>query len=376
MKKLFSSLKKGASFIVIAALLLTLCSCSGESGSDNSGSEKAKPEETVAYTVKNDKIGMQVSFHLPGTAEDWEQKDRDFQATGLSYGFYPTDKNLDGTNSWYVDVDLTVSTFKYKSILIDGKEPTEDNESVVESDSGKKWVKIDNNSYYTYGTIFDDYIDGYHVAEIRIKPNGSLEDGQKPDMERLAQIEKTVLNSFTYDSDYEGKPDYSDAAYTGSLIVKWPFEIPFEDGVIKAERYINSTEVFVKFEYENPAESDTSYRVELRGNRIYKPASYNNMTYLDRQYFGEDASHKDEPYEEIEISGYKAAMRFGSDSYVDFLIVECAKDGANEYPVLEMYTFIDSDEEDRYNDKNKQKIIAMVTAIINSAEFLELETDA
>lgn len=364
MKRLFSSFKKGAPFVVIAALLLTLCSCGGN--------------ETVEYTIQNDRIGLQATFSLPGSAEDWEESHYEYPRTSQSYSYDPTDGRFDETKSWDINVSLSASPVHYKNVLIDGEEPRNEYESVVESDNGMKWVKVTNDTdyYYSYGTILDEYLDGYYIAEITITRSGLVEDqAETPDTELLAEIEKTLLGSFKYDTDYEGKPDYTDAAYTGSHIVKWPFEIPFEDGVIKAEEYVEDYSLLVKFKYEDSAGTGESYRVELRDDTIHDLAENENVTYLDEYYFDEDAEFKDDPYIETEIADYRAAMLFNREGHKDIMVVECAKDGADVYPVLKFFTYIDSDAEDSHNDKNKQKIIDMMTAIINSAEFLEVETD-
>ena len=80
----------------------------------------------------------------------------------------------------------------------------------------------------------------------------------------------------------------------------------------------------------------------------------------------------------MEIAGYPAAIRFNDESFRDEVVIELVKDKAEKRPILDMMTYIDSDNDtDKADVKNKQKIIDMVTAIINSAQFPETaESDA
>ncbi len=53
MKRHFLTFKKSGAFILATVLVLTLCSCGGEN--------------VTQYKIKNDKIGTEVSFDLPGS---------------------------------------------------------------------------------------------------------------------------------------------------------------------------------------------------------------------------------------------------------------------------------------------------------------------
>lgn len=276
-------------------------------------------------------------------------------------------------------MEVSAGVSWYQKIIVDGEEPVDDRESVVESESGMKWVKTTNDNYHiSYSTCLDEYLNGYRTVDFTILPNGNLEEGQEPDLELYDKIEKTILNSFKYDSNYKGKPDYSDAAYTGSHRLKWPFEIPFEGGVIKAEEYLYGHKASVKFQYEDPANPGVVYRIELARDELYDPEAYNDKAYFDRHFSNNEDPEVEKGFEEMEIAGYPAAMRFNYDNLTDEMVIELAKDKAGKRPVLGMNTFIDSDNDaDKADVKNKQMIIDMVTAIINSAQFPETaESDA
>lgn len=255
----------------------------------------------------------------------------------------------------------------------------DDRESVVESDSGMRWLKtIGDGNYNAYVTCLDKYLNGYHVVRFIILPNGELEEGQEPDLELFDKIEKTILNSFKYDSNYKGKPDFSDAAYTGSHRLKWPFEIPFEGGVIKAEEYLGNDKASVRFQYEDAANPSVVYRIELARDELYDPEAYDDKAYFDSHFSNNEDPEVEKGFEEMEIAGYPAAMRFNDEDFRDEVVIELVKDKAEKRPVLNMMTYIDSDNDtDKADVKNKQKIIDMVTAIINSAQFPETaESDA
>lgn len=332
----------------------------------------SKSDEVTEFTIRNDRIGMEISFNLPGDEMDWEMSDFDGGGTTKSHTIYPLGECIDATNSWTVNGAVTVGSSIYKDVLIDGEEPTDENETVVEAKNGIKWARYQHDdNYITYGTCLGDYLDGYYVAEIYISPNGVLEDGQKGDTELLKKIENTVINSFKYNKDYEGRPDHSDAAYTGSLIVKWPFEIPYENGIIKAESYVDNKRVSVKFEYQDPENQNIMYRAELFNDFIYDPEDNHGVDYMDEAYFGPDPTVNEGDFEEIEIAGYRAAMRFNFENIKDQISVECGSGETDERAVFDMFTFIESDNEaDKADEKNKQKIIDMVSIIIENAEFL------
>lgn len=355
MKRHFLTLKKSGAFILATVLVLTLCSCGGEN--------------VTQYKIKNDKIGTEVSFDLPGSEEDWEVVDDKFGSTSEDFSYYPQGDDLDATNSWCIQVTVTAGADVYKRVTVDGKDPLEENESVVESDSGMKWLKTTNDDYHIYyGTCLDEYLNGYHVAEIKILPNGNLEKGQEPDKELFEKIEKTIINSFKYNNKYKDKPDFSDAAYTGSHLVKWPFDIPFEKGAIKAEEYLHTSEQSVRFRYEDAENPGTVYCVDLVRDAVYKPENNDGKSYLD-EYFSRNGK---EGYEDMEIAGYPSAARFNYENFKDEIIIELADNKAKKYPLFEMSIFIESgDDTIKIDEKSKQKIIDMVTAIVKSAEFLE-----
>ena len=361
MKVRLLNFKKITSLFLAVAILITLVACGGSK------------DVVTEFKVTNDIIGTEVTFNLPGTEDYWEPIDSDFGDNKVNFTFYPASDDLDATNSWTVGVATTVASDMYKNILIDGEEPTDEDDSVVISSKGMKWVKRVYDDYNAiYGTCLDEFLDGYRVAEINIMTNGFLEDGEKPDLALFEKIEKTVLDSFKFDSNYEGKPDYSDAAYTGTHIAKWPFEIPFENGVIKAEEYADNDRMSVIFNYDDPESESISYTVDIVLDLDYDLYDHNNENFLDSIYFGPDASIGDEGFEEGKIAGHRAAIRFNYPNYKDEIVIEIEKDGSEKNAVFAMFTYINSDnDEDRADEKNEQKIIDMVTTIINSAEFLK-----
>lgn len=63
-------------------------------------------------------------------------------------------------------------------------------------------------------------------------------------------------------------------------------------------------------------------------------------------------------------------MRFNYENYKDEIVVDLIKEDDKKYPVLDMFTYVESDnEEDKTSDNSKQKIIDMVTAIVNSVKL-------
>lgn len=168
-----------------------------------------------------------------------------------------------------------------------------------------------------YATLFGEYLDGSYAVEIDIHLNDSLEDGEEPDLDLREKIEKTIINSFAYTEDYEGKPDHSDAAYTGSLRIKWPFEIPFEDGSIKAENYLENYKSSVKFTYDDPNEKDIIYEIFLDEDFIYNPEFYQNVTHMNQKYFGDNEDSRNEYFEEVEIAGFKSAICVNHEDHDD-----------------------------------------------------------
>ncbi|MDO5301999.1 MAG: hypothetical protein Q4E76_05835 [Tissierellia bacterium] len=367
MKKYFSTFKRGISLLVAVAMLCALSACGGGSTA----------RETVEYSVNNDRVGLQTTFSLPGTAEDWDYYSGGELQTSQSHYFDTTGEAFDESSSWDVSVSLSVSPFLYKDLLMDGKEPTQEGQSVIAAEDGTQWVKNANEEdhFYSYGTILDEFVDGYHIFQFTITPSGPMQERTDPDLKLLADIEQTMINTFQYSTDYEGKPDYSNGAYTGSHIVKWPFEIPFEGGTIKAEEFTDNLSLSVKFTYEDPATPDTPYEVILWVDELYNPEDHDNMSFLDYRYFGPEADHKDDPYEKVEIAGYPAAMIFGQEMKKDAFIVECVEEGATEYPTLSFYLDIKGPEEDVHTDAHKEKAMGLMTAIVDAAEFQELDLE-
>ncbi|WP_167627194.1 hypothetical protein [Aedoeadaptatus pacaensis] len=354
--------KKAVPMILAAALLLPLTACGG-----------AEEDPVTEFKIRNDRIGTEISFNLPGNEEDWYVLDHQFGGTSEDFTYNPEGENFDATNSWCVQVEVSAGETSYQKIVVDGKEPVDDSQSVVESESGMKWVKTTNDNYHiSYSTCLDEYLNGYRTVDFTILPNGNLEEGQEPDLELYDKIEKTILNSFKYDSNYKGKPDFSDAAYTGSHRLKWPFEIPFEGGVIKAEEYLGNDKASVKFQYEDPANPGVVYRIELARDELYDPEAYDDKAYFDRHFSNNEDPEVEKGFEEMEIAGYPAAIRFNDEDFRDEVVIELVKDKAEKRLILDMMTYIDSDNDaDKADVKNKQMIIDMVTAIINSAQFPE-----
>ena len=124
----------------------------------------------------------------------------------------------------------------------------------------------------------------------------------------------------------------------------------------------------------------TEISFNLPGNEEdwYDPEAYNGKAYFDRHFSHNENPEAEKGFEEMEIAGYPAAMRFNDEDFRDEVVIELVKDKAEARPILDMNTFIDSDNDaDKADVKNKQKIIDMVTAIINSAQFPETaESDA
>lgn len=371
MKTRLPFFKKTVPIILVVALLLPLTACGGAEGN--------KGDPVTEFKIRNDRVGTEISFNLPGSEEDWDVYEHQFGRTSEDFSYNPVGENLNAKNSWTVMVTVSAGETWYQEYVVDGKDPADENRSVVESDSGMKWVKTTNDGYhYAYATCLDEYLNGYRTVDFTILPNGNLEEGQEPDLELYDKIEKTILNSFKYDSNYKGKPDYSDAAYTGSHRLKWPFEIPFEGGVIKAEEYLGNDKASVKFQYEDPANPGVVYRIELARDELYDPEAYDDKAYFDRHFSNNEDPEVEKGFEEMEIAGYPAAIRFNDEDFRDEVVIELVKDKAEKRLILDMMTYIDSDNDaDKADVKNKQKIIDMVTAIINSAQFPETaESDA
>lgn len=125
----------------------------------------------------------------------------------------------------------------------------------------------------------------------------------------------SVINTLKVETDYEGKPDLSDAVYSGNLMSKWPFEIPYEDGVIKAERSIVSDEATAFFTYDDPIREGIVYTIYLADCVLYYANS--DLEELDKYYFGDDPIFKDTTYEDTTIAGYRAASnsKYGAGAY-------------------------------------------------------------
>ena len=124
----------------------------------------------------------------------------------------------------------------------------------------------------------------------------------------------------------------------------------------------------------------TEISFNLPGNEEdwYDPEAYNDKAYFDRHFSNNENPEVEKGFEEMEIAGYRAAMRFNDEDFRDEVVIELVKDKAEKRLILDMMTYIDSDNDaDKADVKNKQKIIDMVTAIINSAQFPETaESDA
>ena len=362
MKTRFRFLKKAVPIILAAALLLPLTACGGGGG-----------DAVTEFKIRNDRVGTEVSFNLPGNEEDWDVVDHQFGTTSEDISYYPVGDDKDGTNSWSVQAKVSAEDSFYKEIVIDGEEPVDDSQSVVESDSGMRWLKTTGDGYYNcYTTCLDKYLNGYHIVEFIILPNGELEEGQEPDKELFDKIEKTIINSLKYDSEYEGKPDYSDAAYTGTHQVKWPFEIPFEGGAIKVEEFVDDNNATVRFKYESPENPSVVYRIELIRDFMHDPQESDGKSYINEHFVTSDDPYKEEGFEVMKIADYEGAMRFNQENIKDEVVIELPESKVGKNLVFEMFTFIDSDNDaDKPDEQDKQKILDMVAAIAKSAEFIE-----
>ena len=360
MKTRLPFFKRAVPIALVLALDLALSAC--ESGKN----------QVTEFKIRNDRVGTEVSFNLPGSEEDWEVVDHQFGTTSEDISYYPKGDDLDGTNSWSVQAQLSAEDSFYKEIVIDGEEPVDDSQSVVESDSGMRWLKTTGDGNYNcYVTCLDKYLNGYHTVEFIILPNGQLEDGQEPDKELFDKIEKTILNSLKYDSAYEGKPDYSDGAYTGTHQVKWPFEIPFESSAIKVEEFVDDNGLVVRFKYESPENPSVVYRIELIRDFMHNPEESDGKSYINEHFVNNEDPYKEEGFEVMKIADYEAAMRFNQENIKDEVVIEIPEDKVKQHLVLDMFTFIDSDTDaDKGDEKNKQKIIDMAAAIAKSAEFI------
>ena len=347
MKMHFIALKKAVPIALVLALVLALSAC--ESGKD----------QVTEFKIRNDRVGTEVSFNLPGSEEDWDVVDHQFGTTSEDISYYPKGDDLDGTNSWSVQAQLSAEDTFYKKIVIDGEEPVDDSQSVVESDSGMRWLKTTGDGNYNcYVTCLDKYLNGYHTVEFIILPNGELEEGQEPDKE-------------LFDSEYEGKPDYSNAAYTGTHQVKWPFEIPFESSAIKVEEFVDDNGLVVRFKYESPENPSVVYRIELIRDFMHNPEESDGKSYINEHFVNNEDPYKEEGFEVLKIADYEAAMRFNRENIKDEVVIEIPEDKVKQHLVLDMFTFIDSENDtDKTDEKNKQKIIDMAAAIAKSAEFI------
>lgn len=360
MKMRFMALKKVVPCALVMALLLTLSAC--DSGKD----------QVTEFKIRNDRVGTEVSFNLPGSEEDWDMVDHQFGTTSEDISYYPKDDGLDGTNSWSIQAQVSAEDTFYKKIVIDGEDPVDDSQSVVESDSGMRWLKTTSDgNYNAYVTCLDKYLNGYHIVRFIILPNGELEEGQEPDKELFDKIEKTILNSLKYDSEYEGKPDYSDAVYTGTHQVKWPFEIPFEASAIKVEEFVDDNGLVVRFKYESPENPSVVYRIELTRDFMHDPKERDGKSYINEHFVTSDDPYKEKGFEVMKIADYDAAMRFNQENIKDEVVIELPQSKVGKNLVFEMFTFIDSDNDaDKADEKDKQKIIDMAAAIAKSAEFI------
>lgn len=67
------NVRKAVLYIMATLLVLTLTSCGG---SDST------PKEVTECTLRSDKVGLEISFNLPGSENDW--KSNDFEPHGSS----------------------------------------------------------------------------------------------------------------------------------------------------------------------------------------------------------------------------------------------------------------------------------------------------
>lgn len=358
MKTRLLNVRKTVLYVLATLLLITLASCGG-----------SKQVDGTKCTLRSDKVGLEISFKIPGDEYDWKSNDFEPSGSSVACDYSSADPDLDPKKKWHVIPSISVGQNLYSDIL-EAEEPYPDGTSIVETDNGLKWARIEfDDGSVRYATVFGEYLDGSYVVEINIHLNDSLEDGEEPDLDLRDKIEKTIINSFAYTGDYEGKPDHSDAAYTGSLLAKWPFEIPFEDGAIKAENYVENYKSSVKFTYDDPNEKDIIYEIFLDEDFIYDPNNYQNMTHMNQRYLGDDEDSRDEYFEEVEIADFRSAMCLNKEDHDDEIVVECGTGETDKRPILDFIIYTGSDE--LLTDANKKIIIDMVSAIVENAEFLK-----
>lgn len=128
----------------------------------------------------------------------------------------------------------------------------------------------------------------------------------------------------------------------------------------------------MRFEYKDAANPTVVYRVDIIRDDLYNPEAYDDKAYFDRHFSNNENPEAEQGFEEMEIAGYPAAMRFNDENFRDEVVIELVKDKAKARPILDMMTYIESEgDADMADVKNKQKIIDMATAIAKSAEFIE-----
>lgn len=91
MKTRLPFFKKAVPMILAAALLLPLTACGG-----------AEEDPVTEFKIRNDRVGTEISFNLPGNEEDWYVLDHQFGGTSEDFTYNPEGENFDATNSWCV----------------------------------------------------------------------------------------------------------------------------------------------------------------------------------------------------------------------------------------------------------------------------------
>lgn len=298
-------MKRLVLFILAAAAMLIAAHCTAE---------------VTTYTIINDKSGIAVSFDLSGKTEDWTVYDNKNTNPGwVSYTFSPASEDAAPGSSWQVHIQLiTVGDF-YPGWI--DQQTTDEDHYFVYSPSGVRWYAARDPEDYedTYQACLDSFLNGCHKIVIDIEPDFEPDEATPVDLGTHDALVSGLLDSFTYTTEYAGRTDHGDAAYYGDPGVKWPLEIPYEDGTITAERLINSNGyITVLFSYADPVREGLTYHVCVNSYTKYDPLTTKNKeSFLDYKYFGPSPLFKSHTFTDSSIGGLRAAFsdKFGSGDY-------------------------------------------------------------
>ncbi len=346
----------------------------GETASEETKAETTTKEVKTKYEGKeyskvNDRVELKVDFLLPDSEYGWIEKGDDtgvyidaMRSAGMSFWFYPDDstKEINPEKNCEVRVSLGIwddwNKERFESEEGFSKESV--NVHFIDPDTGIRWKAETNpkDAQIEYSALLDEYYDGYRGLTVSVKPFKKPDDLSKVDMEYMEQFALTVVNTLTYETDYEGKPDLSDAVYSANLFKKWPAEIPFEGGVIKAERTLKGEGFDAYFTYEDPVREGMVYTVFLADSVRNNP-SKDQIDDLDKKYFGENPIFKEHTFVDTEISGYRAASntKYGAGDHGTghdvYVTLGFGEDGANWILKFKAYSKLDKEKANAAKEK-------------------------